>query len=118
MRILVVDDSPAMRRLIRNSLTRIGYDDVVEARNGIEGLGKMAGVDLVLTDRDMPEMDGLALVRTIRQDKRNDNIPILIIVAEAQKMDVATALKSGANDFIVKPVSPEMLKSKIGKLNL
>ncbi len=118
MKILVVDDSSTMRRIIKNTLARLGYKDVVEAENGIEGLAKLkeGGIDLVLTDWNMPEMDGLTFVKTIRGSKSFANIPILMITTMAAKEDIVEALKSGVNNYIVKPFTPETLKEKLNQV--
>ncbi len=118
MKVLVVDDSSTMRRIIKNTLARLGYKDVVEAENGIEGLAKLkeGGVDLVLTDWNMPEMDGLTFVKTIRGSKSFSNLPILMITTMAAKEDIVEALKSGVNNSIVKPFTPETLKEKLDQV--
>lgn len=116
MKILTVDDSSTMRRIIKNTLSRIGYEDVVEAADGQDGLGKMTGVDLVLTDWNMPEMDGLTFVKTLRADSKYDKIPIIMVTTEAAKKEILEAIKAGVSDYIVKPFTPEVLKEKITKV--
>ncbi len=111
MKFLVVDDSSTMRRIIKNSLQRIGFEDVVEAEHGKEGLEKLAGVDIILTDWNMPEMDGLEFVKNVRA--QNPKIPILMVTTNAAKDDIITALKNGVNNYIVKPFTPETLKEKV-----
>ena len=113
MKILVVDDSLTMRRIIKNSLSKIGYNDVVEAGNGVEGLEEFdkGGVNLILTDWNMPEMDGMTFVTKIRE--KDSNVPILMITTNAAKEDVLEAFKAGVSDYIVKPFTPDVLKEKI-----
>jgi two-component system chemotaxis response regulator CheY len=112
MKFLVVDDSSTMRRIIKNSLQRIGFNDVIEAENGKDGLEKLAGgADIILTDWNMPEMDGLEFVKNVRS--QNPKIPILMITTNAAKDDIIEALKNGVNNYIVKPFTPETLKEKV-----
>ena len=116
MRILTVDDSSTMRRIIKNTLSRIGYEDVVEASDGVDALRKMDGVELVLTDWNMPEMDGLTYVKALRSDSRFDKIPIIMVTTEAAKKEILEAIKAGVSDYIVKPFTPEVLREKINKV--
>ncbi len=113
MKFLVVDDSLTMRRIIKNSLAKIGYTDVAEAGNGVEGLEEFekGGISLILTDWNMPEMDGMTFVTKVRE--KDPNIPILMITTNAAKEDVLEAFKAGVSDYIVKPFTPEVLKEKI-----
>jgi len=116
MRILVVDDSSTMRRIIKNTLGRIGYEDVVEAENGVDGLAKMDGVELVLTDWNMPVMDGLTFVNSIRGEDKYKGIPIIMITTEAAKEEIVVAIKSGVNDYIIKPFNQNTLQEKLNKV--
>jgi len=111
MKILVVDDSSTMRRIIKNTLQRIGYTDLVEAENGKDALEKLDGIDIILTDWNMPEMDGLEFVKKVRVDDKT--IPILMVTTNAAKDDIVDALKNGVNNYIVKPFTPETLKEKV-----
>ncbi len=116
MRIITVDDSSTMRRIIKNTLKRIGYgDEVLEAENGKEALEVLENkeVDLIITDWNMPVMDGLTFVKKIRSDKKYDDVPIIMVTTEAAKEDIITALKAGVNNYIVKPFTPQVLKEKI-----
>ena len=113
MRVLVVDDSITMRRIITNNLKASGYDDVVEAGHGVEALGNMNGVELVLTDWNMPVMDGLSLVKEIRSNPTFGSVPIIMITTEGVKSEVLEALKEGVNDYIVKPFTKSTLIEKI-----
>jgi two-component system chemotaxis response regulator CheY len=116
VKILTVDDSSTMRRIIKNTLSRIGYEDVVEANDGVDGLSKMDGIELVLTDWNMPEMDGLTFVKTLRANAKYNNVPIIMVTTEAAKKEILEAIKSGVTDYIVKPFTPETLKEKIEKV--
>lgn len=116
MKILIVDDSSTMRRIIINTLSRIGYADVIEGENGKSGLEKLGqgGVEMIITDWNMPEMDGLEFVKTVRT--QNPSIPILMVTTNAAKEDIVEALQAGVNNYVVKPFTPETLKEKIESL--
>jgi len=116
LKILVVDDSSTMRRIIINTLSRIGYTNVVEAEHGKAGLEKLAqgGVEMIITDWNMPEMDGLEFVGVVRG--QDTNIPILMVTTNAAKEDIVSALQAGVNNYVVKPFTPETLKEKIESL--
>ena len=116
MKILTVDDSSTMRRIIKNTLTRIGYTDVVEAEHGVDALSKMAGINLVLTDWNMPEMDGLTFVKALRSNPQFGELPIIMVTTEAAKKEILEAIKAGVTDYVVKPFTPEILKEKIEKV--
>ncbi len=117
-KVLFVDDSPTMRRIIHNSLNKIGFEDanISEAEHGADALAKIEAnpPDLILTDWNMPEMNGEELVKAIREsDKPYKSVPILMITTRGMKDDVMTAVKLGVNGYIVKPFTPEVLKKKI-----
>lgn len=114
-KILAVDDSPTMRRIIINTLKRVGFEDVVEACDGKEALVKLESekIDFVITDRNMPEMDGLTLVMHMRKSDNYSKTPVLMVTRRSVKEDIVEALKAGVNNFIVKPFTPDALKEKI-----
>ncbi|WP_457600357.1 chemotaxis response regulator CheY [Hydrogenivirga sp.] len=118
IRILVVDDMSTMRRIIRTILNQLGYSNIEEAENGKQALAKLKKekFDFVVTDWNMPEMDGLSLVKAIRSDDELKHIPVLMVTAEAKKENVMEALKAGVNNYIVKPFTPEVLKEKMEKV--
>ncbi len=118
MRILIVDDSATMRRIIRNNLKAMGYEAVVEAENGQSALARIAsdGVDFVIADWAMPIMDGLELVRSIRSNPRHATLPILMITAADQADDIVQAIQANVNGYIVKPFEPDTLKLKIEQI--
>ncbi|MGE4318287.1 MAG: response regulator [Deferribacterales bacterium] len=116
--IITVDDSSTMRRIIKNTLTKLGFNNVLEAGNGVEGLDVLAKneVDLIITDWNMPEMDGLTFVKTLRAKDEYKETPILMVTTEAAKEDILTALRSGVNNYVVKPFTPDTLQEKVNKL--
>ncbi len=118
IRILVVDDMSTMRRIVKSILNQLGYNNIDEAENGKQALAKLKSekYDFLVTDWNMPEMDGLELVKTIRNDSELKNIPVLMVTAEGKKENVIEALKAGVNNYIVKPFTPEVLKEKIEKI--
>jgi two-component system, chemotaxis family, chemotaxis protein CheY len=116
MKILVVDDSLTMRKIIVNSLNRLGFKEVVEADNGkkaFETLSTGGGADLILTDWNMPEMSGLELIQAVRGNDALKKTPVLMITTNSAKEEVIEALKAGVNNYLVKPFTPETLKEKI-----
>ena len=115
MKILAVDDSPTMRRIILNTLKRAGYGDVSEATDGRDALAKMKvdKFDFIITDWNMPEMDGLAFVTALRSSDDTKSLPILMVTTRSVKEDIVEAMKAGVNNYIVKPFTPDTLKDKI-----
>ncbi len=116
MKIIVVDDSTTMRRIIKNTLARIGDMEVYEGENGIDGwnvLNQNADAGMLITDWNMPDMNGLELVTKVRADPRFENLPIIMITTEGGKAQVITALKAGVNNYIVKPFTPDVLREKL-----
>ncbi|MFA6137601.1 MAG: chemotaxis response regulator CheY [Sulfurimonas sp.] len=117
MKLLVVDDSSTMRRIIKNTLARLGYKDILEGGDGLEGWAAMDAnpdIDMLITDWNMPEMNGLELVKKVRADARFKDLPIIMVTTEGGKAEVITALKAGVNNYIVKPFTPQVLKEKLG----
>ncbi|RKY00981.1 two-component system response regulator [Candidatus Poribacteria bacterium] len=116
MRVLVVDDSLTMRRVIKNLLAKIGITDVVEASDGLEALEVLEqtdGIELILTDWNMPNMTGTEFVEKVRSDAKYDNIPIIMVTTNASKSDIIRAIGAGVNNYIAKPFTPETIKEKI-----
>jgi len=116
LKLLVVDDSSTMRRIIKNTLARLGHKDVLEGANGVEGWEQMNAhpdIDMLITDWNMPEMNGLELVKKVRADERFKDTPIVMVTTEGGKAEVITALKAGVNNYIVKPFTPAVLKEKL-----
>ena len=117
-KILAVDDSPTMRRIIINTLKRAGYQDVIEAQDGKDALAKLKveKVNFVITDWNMPEMDGLTFVTTLRSIEEYKNLPVLMVTTRSVKEDIMEAMKAGVNNYIVKPFTPDTLKAKIEQI--
>lgn len=118
LKILAVDDSPTMRRIIINTLKRAGYKDVIEASDGKDALAKMKveSVNFIITDWNMPDMDGLTLVTNLRSSAEYKEVPILMVTTRSVKDDIVEALKAGVNNYIVKPFTPDTLKEKIEQI--
>jgi two-component system chemotaxis response regulator CheY len=115
---LVVEDSPMMRQLIVFALTRIPKMRVTEADDGVDGLRKLASgkFDIILTDINMPIMDGLKLVKRVRSDAQHKDVPIIVITTESSEEDRARALSLGANAYIVKPIVAPVVIQKVREL--
>ncbi len=113
--ILAVDDFSTMRRIIRNMLKQLGYNNILEAEDGAVALRLLQGgkVDFVISDWNMPNMNGLELLKAIRADPNLKSIPVLLVTAEALKENVVEAVKAGVNNYVVKPFTAETLKEKI-----
>jgi two-component system chemotaxis response regulator CheY len=115
MKVLVVDDFATMRKIIRNVLKQIGFEDIAEAEDGVAAMQilKREKVGLVVTDWNMPNMTGLELLRNMRQNSRCANVPVLMVTAEGMKENVLEAVKSGVSNYVVKPFTAEVLQEKI-----
>lgn len=116
LKLLVVDDSSTMRRIIKNTLQRLGFNDILEAEHGVEAwqiMEKTPDINVLITDWNMPEMNGLELVRKVRAEKKYETMPIIMVTTEGGKAEVITALKAGVNNYIVKPFTPQVLKEKL-----
>lgn len=118
MKFLVVDDFSTMRRIVRNLLKELGYINVDEAEDGQVALQKLqAGdVDFVVTDWNMPNMDGLQLLQAIRASDALKHLPVLMITAEAKKENIIAAAQAGASGYIVKPFTGATLSEKLQKI--
>jgi len=117
-KIIFVDDSPTMRRIIYNCLLKIGFKQIVHAENGSDAITKIKSdnFDLIITDWNMPDMNGIELVKQVRAMDRYRFIPILMASTKTGKKDIKTAFESGVNDYLIKPFSGRNLKEKITEL--
>lgn len=113
MRFLVVDDSATMRRIVVNSLQRVGFTDVVEAGDGAEALEKIESIDFLITDWNMPKVSGAELTRAIRAREDTRQLPVLMVTARSVRDDILTAMEAGIDSYVVKPFTPQVLREKI-----
>ncbi len=118
MKILVVDDFSTMRRIIKNVLHELGFSNTDEADDGKTALPMLQGgsYDFVITDWNMPGMQGIDLLKAIRSDSKLARTPVLMVTAEAKKDQIVMAAQAGVNGYIVKPFTAETLREKISKI--
>ncbi len=118
MKILVVDDFSTMRRIVKNVLKQLGFENIEEAEDGVQALAKLktGGFGFVVTDWNMPNMDGLEFLKKTREDPSIKDVPILMVTAEAEKDKVLTAIQAGVNNYIVKPFTAEVFKEKMDRI--
>jgi len=118
IKILLVDDFATMRKVIKNLLKQSGYNNIVEAEDGVDALKvlKAEKVDFVISDWNMPNMTGLELLKAVRADSDLSGLPFLMVTAEGLKENVVVAVKAGVNNYIVKPFTAEVLNEKIKKI--
>ena len=118
MKVLVVDDFSTMRRIIKNLLRDIGFTNISEADDGSTALPmlKEGDFDFVVTDWNMPGMQGIDLLRQIRADEQLKHLPVLMITAEAKREQIIEAAQAGVNGYIVKPFNAVTLKEKLAKI--
>jgi two-component system chemotaxis response regulator CheY len=118
MKFLVVDDFSTMRRIVRNLLKELGFVNVDEAEDGAVALQKLrgGGFGFVVSDWNMPNMDGLTLLKHIRSDDALKKIPVLMVTAEAQKENIVAAAQAGASGYVVKPFTAATLDEKLNKI--
>jgi two-component system chemotaxis response regulator CheY len=115
---LVVDDFSTMRRIVRNLLKELGYTNVDEAEDGSMALSKLRSehFDFVVSDWNMPVMDGLTMLQNIRADPALSKLPVLMVTAEAKKENIIAAAQAGANGYVVKPFTAATLDEKLSKI--
>lgn len=118
IKILVVDDFATMRKVVRNLLKQVGYENIIEAEDGVMALKalKSQKIDFVISDWNMPNMTGLELLKAVRADEDLKKTPFLMVTAEALQDNVITAVKAGVSNYIVKPFTAEVLNEKIKKI--
>ncbi|WP_448546833.1 chemotaxis response regulator CheY [Thalassotalea fusca] len=118
MKVLVVDDFSTMRRIVKNLLRDLGFTNIQEADDGSTALPMLQGgdFDFVVTDWNMPGMQGIDLLKAIRADEKLAHIPVLMVTAEAKKEQIVMAAQAGVNGYIVKPFTAATLKTKLDKI--
>ena len=118
MKILIVDDFSTMRRIIRNILKQLEFINVEEAEDGSVAFEKLkdADYDLLITDWNMPNMTGLDLLKEVRTNEKLKDLKVLLVTAEAEKENIIQAAQAGANKYIVKPFTADVLEQKINKI--
>ncbi|ANN78301.1 chemotaxis response regulator CheY [Bordetella flabilis] len=118
LKILVVDDFPTMRRIVRNLLKELGFENVDEAEDGQMALDKLrtGGFQFVVSDWNMPNLDGLSMLQQIRADANLSKLPVLMVTAEAKKENIVAAAQAGASGYVVKPFTAATLEEKLNKI--
>ncbi len=118
LKFLVVDDFSTMRRIVRNLLKEIGFNNAEEAEDGAIALNmlKSSKFDFVVSDINMPNMNGFELLKNIKADAALKALPVLLVTAEAKKEDIVTAAQAGASGYIVKPFTKATLEEKVQKI--
>ena len=118
LKILIVDDSATMRRIVLNALKEGGYTDIIEASDGKDALEKLMTdkIDFIITDWNMPNMSGLEFTRAVRSETDIQHIPILMVTTRGVKQDIVEALQARVNNYIIKPFTPQVLKDKIEQI--
>lgn len=118
MKILVVDDFSTMRRIIKNLLRKLGYEQVDEAEDGAKALPMLhsGDYDFLITDLNMPGMSGLELLRAVREDTRLSALPVLVVTADANREQIVEAAQAGVNGYVVKPFTAAVLQEKIEQI--
>jgi two-component system chemotaxis response regulator CheY len=118
MKIIVVDDFSTMRRIIKNLLKDLGFTNIQEADDGSTALPMLqqGDFDFVITDWNMPGMQGIDLLRAIRADDKLKHLPVLMVTAEAKKEQIVAAAQAGVNGYVIKPFTAGTLKEKLTKI--
>lgn len=116
MKILVVDDSSTMRRILKNSLNKLGYANILEAGDGLEAqivLNANKDLNLAFVDWNMPNMNGFELLQNIKKSAEFKHLPVVMVAMEAEKSNIVSAIKAGAINYLIKPFTPEIIAEKI-----
>jgi two-component system chemotaxis response regulator CheY len=118
MKILIVDDFSTMRRIIKNLLRDLGFNNTVEADDGLTAwpILEQGGIDFLVTDWNMPGMQGIDLLKKVRADEKLGSMPVLMVTAETKREQIIEAAQAGVNGYIVKPFTAGTLKEKIDKI--
>jgi len=116
MKVMIVDDSSTMRRILKNCLTKLNFETIVEAGDGLEAqlvLEQNKDVALALVDWNMPNMTGYELLQVIKANDEYKNIKVIMVTTESEKTNVVMAIKAGASNYVIKPFTPEIIAEKI-----
>jgi len=115
IKILLVDDSSTMRRIQKNTLVKIGYNEIDEAEDGEDALKKITAnkYNLVLMDWNMPIMNGLDCLKKVKGDDALKDVPVIMVTSESEKSRIIEAIQAGASNYLVKPFQPDTLRDKI-----
>lgn len=119
MKILVVDDFPTMRRIVKTLLKQNGFNNLMEAEDGAKAYSTLqttGDIEFLVSDWNMPNMTGLELLKTVRADPKFKHLPFLMVTAEAEKENIIEAVKSGVSNYVVKPFTGAILKEKMDKI--
>ncbi len=118
IKILVVDDFATMRNMVKNLLKEVGFVNIEEAKDGVQAYTKLkqGGFGFIVSDWNMPNLDGIGLLKKIREDEELKDLPFLMVTAEAEKEKIVLALQAGVNNYIVKPFTGEVLKTRINEM--
>ena len=118
MKVLVVDDFSTMRRIVKNILRQLGFENILEADDGMSALDVLRSqtVDFIISDWNMPRLSGIELLKAVRTSEEWKDLPFLMVTAEGQKENVIEAVKAKVSNYIVKPFTPETLAEKIKKI--
>jgi two-component system chemotaxis response regulator CheY len=118
MKVLVVDDFSTMRRIVKNILRQLGFENILEADDGMSALDvlRSQSVDFIISDWNMPRLSGMELLKAVRTSEEWKDLPFLMVTAEGQKENVIEAVKAKVSNYIVKPFTPETLAEKIKKI--
>ncbi|MDD5475957.1 MAG: chemotaxis response regulator CheY [Syntrophales bacterium] len=117
-KVLIVDDFSTMRKVVRNLLKQLGYENIVEAEDGLMALEELQSqkIDFIISDWNMPNMTGLELLKQVRADESLSKTPFLMVTAETLKENVIEAVKAGVDSYIVKPFTADVLSEKISQI--
>lgn len=118
IKILIVDDFATMRRILKNILKQLGFKNLVEADDGTTAWEVLEGqgIDLIISDWNMPKMTGLELLKKVRESDKFKTVPFLMVTAEAQKQNVIEAVQAGVSNYVVKPFTAEAISEKLEKI--
>ncbi len=120
LKILIVDDFPTMRRIVKTLLKQLGFNNFTEAEDGAKALALLQShndFQMVVSDWNMPNMTGLELLKSVRADAKLKHLPFLMVTAEAEKENIIEAVKAGVSNYVVKPFTAVTLKEKLQKID-